>query len=154
MENKKYTFKAILKKHPDLEGYYVEFPFDVEKEFNGRGRVKIKCLFDGYEYWGSLVSMGLSCHIVGVTKAVRDKIAKKEGDTINVELSEDSEKRIIEIPEDFKNLLVKKNLLSVFENLSFTDRKEIVVSITSAKKPETRNKRIFKSINIITAKKK
>ena len=154
MENKKYTFKSILRKHPSLEGYYIEFPFDVKKEFNGKGRVKIKCLFDGYEYWGSLVSMGLSCYIVGVTKAVREKIGKGEGDIINVELKEDSEERIIEIPDDFKNLLVKKNLLSVFENLSFTNRKEIVVSIISAKKPETRSKRISKSIDIITAKKK
>jgi len=153
MENKKYTFKAILKKHQDLEGYYVEFPFDVKKEFNGKGRVKIKCWFDGYEYRGSLVSMGLSCHIVGVTKAVRDAILKKEGDRIEVVLTEDKEERIIKIPEDFEKLLKNKKLLEVFLSLSYTNRKEMISSITDAKKDETRIKRIEKNLKILISKK-
>ena len=37
MTEKKYTFQAVIKKVPDLDGAYVEIPFDVKKVF-GKGR--------------------------------------------------------------------------------------------------------------------
>ena len=46
MNEKKYEFDAVIKKVPDIDGAYVEFPFDVRQEF-GRGRVKVHALFDG-----------------------------------------------------------------------------------------------------------
>lgn len=34
-----YTFDALLQKVPDLDGAYIDFPFDVRAEFGkGRGR--------------------------------------------------------------------------------------------------------------------
>lgn len=44
MNEKKYEFDAVIKKVPDIDGAYVEFPFDVRQEF-GRGRVKVHALF-------------------------------------------------------------------------------------------------------------
>ena len=38
MNPKQYRFEAVLKKVPDIDGAYVEIPFDVRKEF-GKGRV-------------------------------------------------------------------------------------------------------------------
>lgn len=49
MNEKKYEFDAVIKKVPDIDGAYVEFPFDVRQEF-GRGRVKVHALFDGAAY--------------------------------------------------------------------------------------------------------
>ena len=49
MTEKKYTFQAVIKKVPDLDGAYVEIPFDVKKVF-GKGRVKVNATFDGYPY--------------------------------------------------------------------------------------------------------
>lgn len=34
-----YEFEAVLRKVPDIDGAYVEFPYDVQREF-GKGRVK------------------------------------------------------------------------------------------------------------------
>ena len=31
MNKKVYMFKAIIKKVPDIDGAYIEFPYDVEK---------------------------------------------------------------------------------------------------------------------------
>ena len=39
MNEKTYEFEAELKKVPDIDGAYVEFPYDVREEF-GRGRVR------------------------------------------------------------------------------------------------------------------
>lgn len=87
MNNKIYEFKAVIKKVPDIDGAYIEFPYDVRKEFN-KGRVKVHATFDGEPYDGSLVVMKTPCHIIGIRKDIRQKINKQYGDTINVVIKE------------------------------------------------------------------
>ena len=57
MNSRVYEFKAVIRKVPDIDGAYVEFPYDVRAEF-GKGRVKVHAEFDGVPYDGSLVRMG------------------------------------------------------------------------------------------------
>lgn len=85
--NKLYEFEAEIKKVPDIDGAYVEIPFDVKEEF-GKGRVKVHATFDGAPYDGSLVKMKTPCHIIGIRKEIRAKIGKQPGDTIKVTLRE------------------------------------------------------------------
>lgn len=87
MNPKVYEFKAVLLKVPDIDGAYVEFPYDVRDEF-GKGRVKVHATFDGEPYDGSLVRMGTECHIIGVLKDIRKKIGKQAGDEIQVTIQE------------------------------------------------------------------
>ena len=87
MNPKRYTFEAVLQKVPDIDGAYVEIPFDVRKEF-GKGRVKVSATFDGVPYEGSLVRMGTPFHIIGVRKEIRAAIQKQPGDRIAVTLKE------------------------------------------------------------------
>ncbi len=87
MDKKIYHFSAVLQKVPDIDGAYIEIPFDVKKEF-GKGRVKVHAEFDGVPYDGSLVRMGTPCHIIGVRKDIRRKLQKAPGDTISVVLWE------------------------------------------------------------------
>lgn len=87
MNEKVYKFSAVIQKVPDIDGAYVEFPFDVRTEF-GKGRVKVSATFDGEAYDGSLVRMKTPCHIIGIQKAIRAKIGKQPGDTIEVTIRE------------------------------------------------------------------
>ena len=87
MNPKRYTFEAVLQKMPDIDGAYVEIPFDVRKEF-GKGRVKVSVTFDGVPYEGSLVRMGTPFPIIGVRKEIRAAIQKQPGDRITVTLQE------------------------------------------------------------------
>ncbi|WP_019850277.1 DUF1905 domain-containing protein [Desulfitobacterium sp. PCE1] len=82
-----YEFDAEIKKVPDIDGAYVEIPFDVKAEF-GKGRVPVTATFDGEVYEGSLVRMGTPCHILGIRKDIRAKIGKQPGDRIRVTLQE------------------------------------------------------------------
>lgn len=84
---KTYEFDAVLQKVPDIDGAYVEFPYDVKEEF-GRGRVKVYAEFDGEPYEGSLVRMGTPGHIIGVRKDIRKKIGKAPGDLVHVMIKE------------------------------------------------------------------
>ena len=89
MNTKTYTFKAEIKKVPDIDGAYIEFPYDLKREFI-KGRIKVHALFDGEPYDGSIVNMGLKhedgsiCYILGIRKDIRQKINKQAGDTIEV----------------------------------------------------------------------
>ena len=82
-----YRFEAVLQKVPDLNGAYVEFPYDVRAEF-GKGRVKVHATFDGQPYDGSLVRMGTPGHILGVRRDIRAKIGKQPGDVVSVTVQE------------------------------------------------------------------
>lgn len=84
---KVYEFEAIIKKVPDIDGAYVDIPFDVKEEF-GKGRVPVHATFDGEEYDGSLVRMKTPNHIIGIRKDIRAKIGKQPGDLVKVTLRE------------------------------------------------------------------
>lgn len=90
MNQKIYQFEAVLQKVPDIDGAYIEFPYDVRAEF-GKGRVRVHATFDGIPYDGSLVRMKTPGHILGVRKDIRAKIGKQPGDLIKVALWERDE---------------------------------------------------------------
>ncbi len=93
MNQKTYEFKAVIQKATDIDGAYVEFPYDVKEEF-GKGRVKVHATFDGEPYDGSVVNMGVKnadgsvCYIIGIRKDIRAKIGKQAGDAVKVVIKE------------------------------------------------------------------
>lgn len=92
MGEKIYEFQAEIKKVHDMDGAYIEFPWNIKEEF-GKGRVKVHAEFDGEPYEGSIVNMGVKnldgtvCYIIGLLKEVRKKINKEAGDKISVKIS-------------------------------------------------------------------
>ncbi|MGI6622412.1 MAG: DUF1905 domain-containing protein [Clostridiaceae bacterium] len=96
MDPKTYEFEAVIKKVPEIDGAYVEFPYDLKKEF-GKGRVKVHATFDGEPYDGSIVNMGIKnadgsvCYIIGLRKDIRAKISKQPGDNVKVTIKERKE---------------------------------------------------------------
>ncbi|HEX3009387.1 MAG TPA: DUF1905 domain-containing protein [Bacteroidales bacterium] len=115
---KKYEFEALIKASEiGSGGAYIEFPFDVEKEFGVKGRVKIVCFFDNIEYRGSLVKMGTQCHIIGITKEIRNKIGKNIGDSVKVLLYKDESEREIKVhPTLLQEFEKDKTLQGIMKN--------------------------------------
>lgn len=142
-----YEFDAEMKRWEKVNGAYVEFPYDVEVEFGLKGQVKVQATFDGYPYRGSLVKMGHTCHFLGITQEIRKAIDKEPGEIIHVTIQKDAEPRSVEIPQDWQQMLeVNPQARKFFEQLSFTNRKEYIRWITSAKKVETRTKRLEEAL--------
>lgn len=88
----RFEFDAVLHELPE-GGAYVAFPGDI-RQIYGRGRVKVRATFDGIPYEGSIVNMGLRnpdgsvCYIIGVLKAIRKQLGKKDGDVLRVVVEE------------------------------------------------------------------
>ena len=55
---KRFEYDAILHEMPDNGGAYVVFPLDIRRE-SGKGRMKVRAVFDGIPYDGSVFNMEL-----------------------------------------------------------------------------------------------
>ncbi len=93
MTNRLYKFKAKIHTVPNKGGAYIEFPYDIRKEF-GKGRVKVHVTFDDIPYDGSIVNIGIKnpdgsiCYIIGMLKSIRQQLNKSEGDEVEITVYE------------------------------------------------------------------
>ena len=89
----KFEYDEIIHETPDNGGAYVIFPWDIRELF-GKGRVKVHAEFDGIPYDGSIVNMGVKnsqgnvCYVIGVLKSIREKLRKKDGDSVHIVIEE------------------------------------------------------------------
>jgi bacteriocin resistance YdeI/OmpD-like protein/uncharacterized protein DUF1905 len=145
---KKHAFTAVIQ-NAGGGGAFVEVPFNVEEAF-GAKKPKVKALIEGVPYRGLLVRMGSEHHLLIILKGIREQIGKTFGDEIQVTVEPDLEERVIEIPKDLiKELKKDKEAKAFFDKLSYTHRKEYVNWVTEAKKEETRQNRIIKTIEML-----
>ena len=146
--SKKHAFIATIQ-NAGGGGAFVEVPFDVETAF-GSKRPKIKALIEGVPYRGLLVRMGGPNHMLIILKGIREQIGKTFGDEIRVSVEEDVEERVVAIPAELKRIFKSdKEAKAAFEKLSYTHQKEYVTWINGAKKEETRQNRIVKTIEML-----
>lgn len=144
----KYRFTAQIQDAGE-GGAYVVVPFDVEKTF-GKKRVKFKATIDGEPYRGTLVRMGAPDHMLPVLKEIRQKIGKTFGEEVTIELEEDLEPRVVELPPDLQQELDSHpHAKRFYEKLSYTHQKEYVRWINESKREGTRRKRINQTIEML-----
>lgn len=148
-----FEFDAVLKPVEGNQAMFVDFPYDVFECFGVRGQVKVKVTYDGVPYRGSMVKMGGNCHWLLIRKDIRKQIGKNPGDMVHVTVQRDTEERVVEIPADLQALLDQnESEKTFFEALSYTHRKEYVNWINEAKRPETRQNRLIKTIEMLVRK--
>ncbi len=146
----KIEYDAIIQKDEDHAGSYCEIPFNVFETF-GKKRVKIRAMIDAVEYRGLLTPMGGKYGLF-MNKEVRDKVGKTYGNTVHISIEEDTEPRVVEIPQDLLEAMLAADVKPFFDSLSFTNQKEYVQWILDAKKEETRQNRLLKAIEMMQNK--
>ena len=135
-------------------GAFVEVPFDVEKAF-GSKKPKVKAMIEGVSYRGTLVRMGGPNHMLIILKGIREQIGKTFGDEVKVSVEADTEERVIEIPPELAKAFKKeKAAAEYFNSLTYSHKREYVGFITEAKKEETRQNRIVKTMEMLKKGKK
>ena len=150
---KKHTFTAVIQ-NAGGGGAFVEIPFDVEAAF-GSKRPKVKAQIEGIKYRGTLMRMGSECHMLGILKSIREQVGKNFGDEVTVTVEADTEERVVEIPVELKKAFkAEKEAKAAFDKLSYTHQREYVMWINEAKRDETRQGRIAKTIEMLKKGKK
>jgi hypothetical protein len=150
---KKQTFTATIQ-NAGSGGAFVEVPFDVEAVF-GAKKPKVKAVIEGVPYRGILTRMGTDYHMLIILKGIREQIGKTFGDEVRITVEPDTEPRVIEVPADLKKAFkTEKEAKAFFEKLSYTHQREYVMWIDEAKREETRQNRIAKTIEMLKQGKK
>ena len=148
-------FRAFVRREEGSEVCAIDIPFDVEKTFGSRGRVPVRGTLNGAPYRSSVFRMGGDCHFMAVNRRLREAAGVRGGETVPVTMERDTEPRVITPPEDFARALkANADARAVWDKLSYTHQREHVQSIEEAKKPDTRQRRIEKSIALLAAGKK
>jgi len=114
----------------------------------GKGkRPPVVVTINGYSYRNTVAVYG-DDYLIGVAAEHRDATGIKAGDEIEVDLELDTAPREIEVPSDFAAALDKDRAAKqFFDGLSYSNKRRFTLSIEDAKTPETRQRRIEKSIS-------
>ena len=144
------TFRAPIRSSGrGSGGHLVDVPPEVIEALGGRGRIPVTATFDGVPYRGSIVRMGGGA-VLGVQKAIMAEAGVAVGDTLTVIVRNDDAPREVEVPDDLAEALRRSDeARAVFDGLSFSHRREYVESITEAKRPETRARRVERTIQAL-----
>jgi hypothetical protein len=117
----------------------------------GAKRFPVKATVNGYT-WRTSVARMRGEFLLGLNREVRQGAHVEAGETATVVIELDTEPREIATPADLSAALAMSGdpeLQKRFDGLAFTHRKEFVRWIEEAKKPETRERRIAQTLEMI-----
>jgi hypothetical protein len=144
-------FEAPIEAGPG-GGAFVRLPGNAAEIFGTRARFPVRASFNGVVYRGSTMPLGDGTFCIGVTKAVQAHAGASVGDTVAVVVERDAGERTVDVPPDLAAALASHpEAAARFEAMGHTHRKEYAAWIASAKKPETRQRRLDQAIAKIAA---
>ncbi|HYC62269.1 MAG TPA: YdeI/OmpD-associated family protein [Thermoanaerobaculia bacterium] len=143
------TFKTTLIREGNLCA--IPLPFD-PKEVFGRARVPVKVTLNGYTYRSTIAIMGGKA-LLPLRRSNREAAGLEGNETLDVRLDVDTETREIKPPADLaKALRAAPPAWDRWRELSYSHQREYADSVTDAKKPETRARRIEAAVKAIAAR--
>ena len=88
--------------------------------------------------------------VLGVQKAIMAEAGVSVGDMLTVVVRNDKAPRQVEVPEDLAEALARNDAArAAFDGLSFSHRREYVEAINEAKRPETRARRVERTLQAL-----
>jgi len=152
--NRRFEFDGYLEPTgPKGAWCFLAAPFDIETKFGTRGRVLIKGTINGLAFRSSFSPMS-GRHLLCVNKQMQAGAKVKPGDTAHFVIERDHEPREVELPAVLARTLARNRAAkAAFEKQSYTTRKEQALSIGSAKRAETVERRLAKLMSLLIEKK-
>jgi hypothetical protein len=130
---------------------FVPILFDPKAVF-GMVRAPVRVTLNGYTYRSTIFSMG-GCVGIPLRRSNREAAGLEGGETIEVKLELDTEKREIKPPADLvKALKGTPSAWDRWRELSFSHQREYVQAIEEAKRPETRARRLEGAVRMIASR--
>ena len=143
-------FTGTLEEADGVGGHWVVCPFDATKEF-GQARPPVVGTINGQPYRTRLMRYGGQT-VLGLTKAIRSAAGVEDGAEVLIEIELDTAPREVEVPEELALALASDvPARKAFEALAYTHRKEYAQWIADAKRPETRERRLAKALQVLVA---
>jgi hypothetical protein len=129
----------------------IEIPSDVVESLGAGKRPPVAVTINGFTYRSSIASMG-GRYLVGVSAEVRENANVAGGDEVEIDLELDTSPRQIEVPADLAAALdLEPAARTLFDGLSYSNKRRLVEPVNDAKTDETRQRRIAKTISNLAA---
>jgi hypothetical protein len=145
-------FKTTILQTGNNTGIVV--PPEVVEGLGGGKKPAVTVTIGSYGYRSSIAVMG-GKFLIPLSAERRAESGIKGGDAVDVELALDSAPREVAVPEDLSAALAGDAAAKAFfETLSYSSKLRHVLSVTDAKTPETRAKRIDKAMETLRLGKK
>ena len=152
MPGKKFK-TTLVPRGPNDAWCFMPIPFDTERVFGKRSRIAVRGTINGFSFRNSIMPTGDGGHEMMFAKVLQQGAKAKAGDTIDVYMELDEEPRTVELPDDLKAALQSDSKSSaLFDKLSYTHKKEFVSWIEQAKRAETRQRRVEKTLVMLQAR--
>jgi len=130
----------------------IEVPSDVLAALGGGKRPAVQVTINGFSYRTTLGSMN-GRTLIPVSAERRALSGTSAGDAIEVELALDTTPREVEVPVDLATALAQApGATERFGKLSASNRSRLAGSVSQAKAPETRQRRIEKVLAELQAR--
>jgi hypothetical protein len=140
-------FRAYVEPPEPMRG--LEVPLEVVEALGGGKRPPVAITVNGHS-WKSRVAIMRGRHLIGLSNANRQAAGFVTGDEVEVELELDAEPRVVTAPADFARALDADPVArAAYDRLADSHKREHVRAIESAKKPETRQRRIEKAVAML-----
>lgn len=111
-------------------------------ELGGGARAAVRVTIAGRTARLRLARMG-GQNMIGLSKAARSELGVEIGDAVIAEIELDTEERTVSVPGELSAALdAHAGARAAFDTFSYTRRKELALGVASAKRAETRERRI------------
>jgi hypothetical protein len=149
----KITFRTILLR-AGKTATGIKIPGEVIEKLGAGKKPPIKVTINGFTYRSTVAVMG-GAFMVGVNAENRIGANVNGGDEIEVTIELDTEERTIDVPVELQKALNKNSTAKkMFETLSYSGKKALIVPVANAKTEETKNRNIEKAMNSLLTLKK
>jgi hypothetical protein len=140
-------FRSYVEPPEPMRG--LEVPPEVVEALGGGKRPAVTITINGHS-WPSRVALMRGRYLLGLSNANRKAAGVATGDEVEVEVEIDAEPRVVAEPADFTRALdADPAARTAYDRLSDSHQREHVRAIESAKKPETRARRIDKALAML-----
>jgi len=125
-------------------------PDEVVQSLGTGKKPPVKVTIGAYTYRSTVASMG-GKFMLPLSAENRAGAGVAAGDEVDVELELDTEPREVTVPDDFAAALDSDaEAKRFFEGLSYSNKRRLLISIEEAKSAETRQKRIVKTVGMLS----
>jgi hypothetical protein len=134
----------------DPSSLFIVVPPEVVSALSAKKRPPVRVTLNGDYTYRSTVSVYGGRYYLPLRREIREACGLAPGMPLDVTLALDEEPRQIEIPDDLAAAFAgDPGAQDAFDRLSFTHRREYVDWVTSAKREETRTRRVAQTLEML-----
>jgi hypothetical protein len=148
-------FSAKLFPAQAAESWTVTLPKNASAKLPSRGKTMIEGTVNAFPFRAPLEPDGKGSHRLRVNKTMHRGAGVDATDTVTVEISRAGEEPEMRVPADLREALAADPASQEgWEDITPLARRDWIFSITSAKQPETRQRRIEKACDMLASGKR